>query len=298
MFGDRGGLSDRQRFEAAGARARVKAAQQFVNPGASPAASPVPSPSAGVVPPPGTVLGGVGQKSQTGPVSAEGAVSPTGGSFVRVFDQLHRLYRGPVTTLLNVSGYHKLNKASGEIEDTIDLKLAPLLRHWTALWLDFGDLGLAHKHGLHALEHCIEMLAPTLGVSDMLTSQHTRKTANLGCAAGQGAEHGGKLLFTPYSRTLAEVLPLLVERAANQIFDCGCEEGCPNCIEDPRCTYGRGTCDKQDAKELLRKLGYYREAASPTGAAGAAVPESGAPSASSSGGNRVVAVKKEVRQDG
>ncbi|CAD7943903.1 unnamed protein product, partial [Amoebophrya sp. A25] len=174
------------------------------------------------------------------------AKQPT--SYVRIFDQLHQLFRGPLTTFLYVTGYHKLNKADGQIEDTIDLKMAPLKRYHTAIWLDLGFLGQMHVAGLHALEHVMCLLAPVFGVTDSLKAQHSRGGTNtssskgakasgkgvgkidasgLPAGAADGSDHAGKLLLYPYSRTLAENFAVLVECAAERIFTCECLKGCP-----------------------------------------------------------------------
>ena len=104
----------------------------------------------------------------------------------------------------------------------------------------------------------IAMLAPAFGVTDRLWSQHYRKEPGAsGSGSGQrGAAPsahgagpgggplpagrtqdamyvGGKLLFWPYSRALADVFPELVERAARHLTACECgPTGCPNCVMD------------------------------------------------------------------
>eukprot|EP00392_Amoebophrya_sp_AT5.2_P010002 g10033.t1 len=182
-------------------------------------------------------------------------------SYIRIFDQLHTLYRGPLTTFLFVTGYHKLNKADGQVEDTIDLKMAPLKpgptikRYHTGIWLELGALAQLHPHGLHALEHVMALLAPVFGVTEALKAQHNRGMKK---GAGEGAsgenDHGTKLLLYPYSKTLAENFGNLIECAAERIFTCDCVKGCPKCIFDSSCYQG-GLC-KEDAKSLLLKLGY------------------------------------------
>ncbi|CAD7959540.1 unnamed protein product [Amoebophrya sp. A120] len=174
-------------------------------------------------------------------------------SYVKIFNQLHVLYRGPLTTFLFVTGYHKLNKADGQVEDTIDLKMAPLKRYHTGIWLDLGILARLHPAGLHVLEHVMCLLAPVFGITEPLKAQHNRGMKKGGDGSGEN-DHGEKLLLYPYSRTLAENFALLLECSAERIFTCECEKGCPKCIMDSSCY--QGGLDKEDGKELLRKLGY------------------------------------------
>jgi len=195
------------------------------------------------------IIAGNADKNRTAKKTGGGAegLDETNAVFdvVKIFKKKHRLYHGQITTLMHILGYHKMRKTDGGVEDTIDSKLAPLKKYHTACWIELGELGENLKNGVHALEHAILLLAPVFGISDVLFTQHYRK---------EGQDHVSKLLIWPYSRTLQENLSKLIMRSAKHIYDCGCVNGCPNCIFDGNCQ--GGSVSKAEVKELLEQLGY------------------------------------------
>src|SRR6185436_12400871 len=128
----------------------------------------------------------------------------------------------------------------------------PLVFETVGLWIEVpGALptlaaarGLHFMGGIHAAEHAMIGLFPLLAISDR------------GDVGGISYTHhpqiGGPAIFVydgmPGGAGLAEQgyrdLETLLARTHELVGGCPCEEGCPACIQSPRCGNGNKPLDK------------------------------------------------------
>src|SRR6185436_12688810 len=119
------------------------------------------------------------------------------------------------------------------------------------------DLTRRERHamgGLHAVEHAMIGLFPLLAIADRGDVGGISYTAH--------PQVGGPAIFlydgVPGGVGLAEQgyrgLEDLLGKTLAHLAACPCEEGCPACIQSPRCGNGNKPLDKTAATELLRML--------------------------------------------
>ena len=171
-------------------------------------------------------------------------------------------YFGPVRATSQVVGYRRLRHYSDEVLGEEMLELPQHTFETTALWWDVAPeiasacqrRGLDFLGGIHALEHaCIGML-PLLAMCDrwdiggLSTPRHADTDAPQifiydGFPGGVGiAELGFKQL------------PDLWRATYEVISACPCEDGCPSCIQSPKCGNNNQPLDKAAAKLILGLL--------------------------------------------
>jgi DEAD/DEAH box helicase domain-containing protein len=173
-----------------------------------------------------------------------------------------RLSLGTVDVSHQVVSYLKRRQPGGEVigEEPLDLPVRTL--RTTAVWWTVPDhllveSGLAEVDlagAAHAAEHCSIGLLPLFatcdrwdigGVSTILHADTGRLTVFVydGHPGGAGfAERG--------YRAAREWLTATREG----ISSCGCEEGCPSCIQSPKCGNQNNPLDKAGAVRLLDVL--------------------------------------------
>ena len=173
-----------------------------------------------------------------------------------------RSYLGRVEVTTMVVGYRKKMQYSEELISEEPLDLPPLSFETVALWFDIPDRAvdrISEGHldlagGLHAAEHaCIAML-PLFALCDRndLGGVSTVFHPDTGRAqvfvydahpGGTGiAEKGFELISSLWRETLKVVV------------ECPCEEGCPSCIQSPKCGNNNQPLDKMAARIILEEL--------------------------------------------
>ncbi len=172
------------------------------------------------------------------------------------------LHFGEVEVSTKVYAYQKRRLLTHEILETVGLDLPTQTLVTKALWytlpperlsaLDLDEYSLAG--GLHALEHASIAMLPLFAMCDrwdiggMSSSFHPdtgRATVFIYDAypGGVGIAARGFRLAEKHLRATLE----MVER-------CPCSEGCPSCIQSPKCGSGNEPLHKQAAVSLLGLL--------------------------------------------
>lgn len=173
-----------------------------------------------------------------------------------------RLCFGSVEVTRQVVGYLMRRPQTGEVLGERRLDLPPRTLRTRAVWWCVDDERLAALHvtdaelagAAHAAEHASIGMLPLLatcdrsdigGVSTRLHADTGRLTVFVydGNEGGAGfAERG----FHDAHRWLTAT------RAA--VLSCGCEAGCPSCVQSPKCGTGNEPLDKATAIDLLTLL--------------------------------------------
>ncbi len=203
----------------------------------------------------------VGQRSWT--------TRPRSDTDVRVLEELEasdwsdvevRLGRVEVTT--QVTGYDVLRLGSDEVLDRIDLDLPALELRTVAVWYaltedDLADAGLSPRivpGSLHAAEHAAIGMLPLLALCDRwdlggLSTAHHPDTDRATVFVYDGHPGGAGLAERSYRR-----LPEHLAATRTTIATCGCPDGCPSCVQSPKCGNGNDPLHKAGAVRLLDLL--------------------------------------------
>jgi DEAD/DEAH box helicase domain-containing protein len=194
---------------------------------------------------------------------------PRSDTDVRVLEELEqsawaevdvRLGRVEVTT--QVTGYDILRLGSDEVMERLDLDLPTIELRTVAVWyavpertLEAAGIDARRTPGtLHAAEHAAIGMLPLLALCDrwdlggLSTALHP-DTGRPTVFVYDGYMGGAGLAERSYHR-LAEHLAMTRETIAV----CSCDDGCPSCVQSPKCGNGNEPLDKAGAARLLDLL--------------------------------------------
>jgi len=149
--------------------------------------------------------------------------------------------------------------ADGQIVSTLPLTLPPLVFETEALWLKLPalltaavtDRGWHFMGGLHAAEHALIAMMPVHILCDrwdlggVSTPAHPQVPQPVifiydGYPGGVGLT---RKAFTEFEGLLSTTFEM--------VGDCECDEGCPACIQSPKCGSGNHPLDKKAALHIL-----------------------------------------------
>jgi len=171
-------------------------------------------------------------------------------------------YLGEVEVTNTVVGFKRKMQFTEEVIGEEPLDLPPQRFQTVALWFDIppqamdriaeGQLDFAG--GLHAVEHAAIAILPLFALCDRndLGGVSTPFHPDTGKAqifiydahpGGTGiAEKGFELIQDLWLETLKVTV------------ECPCDEGCPSCIQSPKCGNNNQPLDKKAAQIILREL--------------------------------------------
>ncbi|MEX1177928.1 MAG: DEAD/DEAH box helicase [Nitriliruptor sp.] len=165
-----------------------------------------------------------------------------------------------VTT--QVTGYEVLRLGSDEVLERHDLDLPPVELRTVAVWyalpedlLEAGGVGARDVPGsLHAAEHAAIGMLPLLALCDrwdiggLSTALHP-DTGRPSVFVYDGFPGGAGLAERSYRR-----LPDHLRLTRGTIATCSCREGCPSCVQSPKCGNGNDPLDKAGAVRVIDLL--------------------------------------------
>jgi len=173
-----------------------------------------------------------------------------------------KVYLGEVEVTTTVIGFKKKVQLTEEVIGEEPLDLPPQVFPTVALWFDLParavakvtSLQLDFGGGLHALEHAAISILPLFALCDRndIGGVSTPFHADTGKAqifiydgypGGIGiAEKGFELIGELWQATL------------KAIAECPCQDGCPSCVQSPKCGNNNKPLDKRAAIILLEEL--------------------------------------------
>jgi DEAD/DEAH box helicase domain-containing protein len=173
-----------------------------------------------------------------------------------------KIFLGEVEVTTTVVGFKKKAQFTEEVIGEEPLDLPPQSFPTVAVWFDFPpetvakltESGLDFAGGLHAAEHAAISILPLFalcdrndigGVSTPLHPDTGRAQVFIYDAYPGGigiAEKGFELIAELWLATL------------RAIAECPCEEGCPSCVQSPKCGNNNKPLDKKAAQVLLEGL--------------------------------------------
>ncbi len=185
-----------------------------------------------------------------------------------------RLSLGAVEVTSQVTGYQRRDVASGEVLGTVDLDLPPNRLVTRAFWYAV-DTGLLRRAGLppsawpgtlHAAEHTAIGMLPLFTICDRWDVG--------GVSTPWSVDVGGPAIFVydgyPGGAGIAELGYDAAHRHLAATLEtlrrCPCVEGCPSCVQSPKCGNLNEPLDKAGAVALLEALHIDAVEASPPAA--------------------------------
>jgi DEAD/DEAH box helicase domain-containing protein len=170
--------------------------------------------------------------------------------------------RGRLRVTVTVHGYQTKRIFDGETIATERLESPPLSFETQGMWVElpaalaplYAAEELNFMGSIHAVEHATIGLFPLLAISER---------GDVGGISYTGhPQLQGPAFFLydsmPGGAGLAERafadLPLLLERTRRLLLECPCEDGCPGCVQSPRCGNGNKPLDKQGAQRLVESI--------------------------------------------
>jgi DEAD/DEAH box helicase domain-containing protein len=171
------------------------------------------------------------------------------------------LHLGEIAVTTRVVAFQKKRLGSDEVLGTEDLDLPKQEFVTEAMWLTIppemfsSEQDLVRLPGaIHAIEHALIALLPLFAMCDrwdiggLSTPVHAQTELPTifvydGHAGGVGISRQGFEQFGSWARD-----------ARNLIRDCGCECGCPSCIQSPKCGNWNEPLDKEEALRLLEAM--------------------------------------------
>ncbi len=172
-----------------------------------------------------------------------------------------RLSWGTVAVSDQVLGYQRKSLANHEVIDFHPLDLPATEFVTQALWFELDEL-LAEEPfprelllgSLHAMEHAQIAVLPLIAMCDRW---------DIGGLSTNGhAQTGGPTIFiydghpggVGIARQGFRVFETLVSDAARLIGECPCRDGCPSCVQSPKCGNLNEPLAKRGALELLGRM--------------------------------------------
>ncbi len=183
---------------------------------------------------------------------------------------------GAVEVVEQVTGYKRFRYFSETVLGEYALEMPRLSLETVALWIELPDrfTDLVENHGcdlaggIHAIEHAmiamypLRLLADRNDVGGVSTPSHNDLEGNCGIFVYDGHRGGVGYAERGYER-IADILEVTLKA----IEGCPCSDGCPSCIQSPKCGNHNKPLDKQAAliilNELLGKPPYMPKKAKP-----------------------------------
>ncbi|MCB0978711.1 MAG: DEAD/DEAH box helicase [Acidimicrobiales bacterium] len=171
---------------------------------------------------------------------------------------------GPVEVTSRVTGYQRRDVIGGDVIGSVDLDLPPTRLVTRGVWWKIPDRVLADAAisprdvagTLHAAEHC------GIGVLPLFTICDRWDVGGVSTPWLEELESAAIVIYDGYPGG-AGIAELGFDAAEEQLratyevlASCGCEDGCPSCVQSPKCGSWNEPLDKPGARSLLRAAGF------------------------------------------
>jgi DEAD/DEAH box helicase domain-containing protein len=205
-------------------------------------------------------------------------VEPTTASYYTLTKEIHDLHivkvrqnktlgavnvsLGEVEVTVDVVGFKKMRQFTEEVIGEEPLDLPPITFPTVALWFDvpapvvsrLADAQVDFAGGLHAAEHAAIGILPLFALCD--------RNDIGGVSTPLHPDTGRAQIFIydayPGGIGIAEkgfdMITDLWEAALKVVAECPCQEGCPSCVQSPKCGNNNKPLDKEAAKIILEGL--------------------------------------------
>lgn len=173
-----------------------------------------------------------------------------------------RLCRGTVEVTSSVVGFQRKAVGTSEVLSDEPLELPPSHLRTQAMWITADETtlqqaGVIVEHvpgALHAAEHAM------IGMLPLLTSSDRWDIGGVSTALHRDTEQPTIFIYDghPGGAGFAErgfhSAATWLETTAGTIASCDCSEGCPRCVQSPKCGNRNSPLHKQGALNLVRAV--------------------------------------------
>jgi len=161
-----------------------------------------------------------------------------------------------------VTGFERKRTQGQEVIDQQSLDLPPAVMECVGLWfrtpeeitLELAATGRHLLGSLHAAEHATIGLFPLLALCDRndlggISLAFHPQLGGAGVFVYEGHPGGMGIAKKGFRE-----LEVLLAKVRDHVANCACEDGCPSCIQSPKCGNGNRPLDKRGAVELLTMM--------------------------------------------
>ncbi len=173
-----------------------------------------------------------------------------------------KVYLGDVDVTTMVVGFRRKKQLTGEaiLEEALDLPAQSFLTR--ALWFDLpkkainriADSGIDFHGGLHACEHAIISILPLFALCDRDDIGGVSTPMHPDTAKPQIFIHDAYPGGIGIVEKGFELIEKLWQATLKLVVECPCQDGCPSCIQSPKCGNNNKPLDKKAAIMLLQEL--------------------------------------------
>ena len=173
-----------------------------------------------------------------------------------------KVYLGEVEVTTTVLGYKRMAQLTNEVLGEENLDLPPQTIQTVALWFDLPEKTMAQINkeqldlagGLHAAEHASISILPLFALCDRNDIGGVSTIFHADTGKAQIFIYDGHPGGVGIAEKGFELIEQLWQVTLDTIKECPCEEGCPSCIQSPKCGNNNQPLDKKAAQMLLKGL--------------------------------------------
>jgi DEAD/DEAH box helicase domain-containing protein len=182
---------------------------------------------------------------------------------LRTKDTKHvKVYLGEVEVTTTVLSYKRKAQFTDENLGEEDLDLPPQIFQTMALWFDLPERTIAKINseqldfagGLHAAEHAAIGILPLFALCDRNDIGGVSTVFHADTGKPQIFIHDGHPGGVGIAEKGFELIEQLWQVTLQTIRECPCQDGCPSCIQSPKCGNNNKPLDKKAAQMLLEGL--------------------------------------------
>ncbi|HJJ42539.1 MAG TPA: DEAD/DEAH box helicase [Methanocorpusculum sp.] len=167
-----------------------------------------------------------------------------------------RVYYGSVIVSNQILGYSVIEY--DKIISANELTLPPKTFETKACWITFDDdAPLTPENiagSLHGTEHALVAAMPLYVLSDRSDIGGVSAPMHCDTAAPTIFIYDGVEGGIGLAEKASEIFPQIISAAEKIVSECECENGCPACIQSPKCGNNNQCLDKKGTKMLLSYL--------------------------------------------
>ena len=169
------------------------------------------------------------------------------------------VYLGEVEVSTQVVGFRKTAHFTDETIGEEALDLPPQRFHTVALWFDLPEALVARllrermdlSGGLHAAEHAAIGVLPLFALCDRNDIGGVSTPLHPDTGRPQVFIYDGHPGGVGISEKGYDLIEELWETTLHAVEECPCRDGCPGCIQSPKCGNNNESLDKEVARTLL-----------------------------------------------
>ncbi|MEV1287759.1 DEAD/DEAH box helicase [Micromonospora sp. NPDC049679] len=169
------------------------------------------------------------------------------------------LFLGEVDVTNQVVSYQRRRIGSGEVLDTRPLDLPTRELHTVAVWFTVSPQALAAAGvevadvpgALHAAEHAAIGLLPLVATCDRWDIGGLSTAAHADTEAPTVFVYDGHPGGAGFAERAYGTAAAWLRATRDAIAECGCEAGCPSCVQSPKCGNGNNPLSKSGAVKVL-----------------------------------------------